>query len=121
MRTQKIGQHTENIACRYLQRQGLSLITRNFRSRFGEIDLVMRDQQALAFVEVRYRNACAFGTPLESITREKQRKLQQTGVYFLRCYPYYATLSPRFDVIGLTGDNCSLDAWVKHAFDCDDF
>ncbi len=55
------GDHAELLACRYLQRHGLRLLTRNFHCRRGEIDLIMRDGDSLVFVEVRYRQQVRFG------------------------------------------------------------
>jgi len=59
------GQHAENACCEYLQQQGLKLLTRNYRGKRGEIDIVMQDKNALVFVEVRYRKNDFFGGALE--------------------------------------------------------
>ena len=58
-------------------------MTRNFRCRFGEIDLVMLDADCLVFIEVRYRKSGSFATAAESVDRRKQRKLALTGAFFL--------------------------------------
>jgi len=65
--TRSIGQQTEQLACEYLQKHRLKLVTKNYRCSRGEIDLIMRDQHSLVFVEVRYRKNINFGTPAESI------------------------------------------------------
>ena len=62
------GQRVEEASEYYLQQHGLHAIERNFNSRGGEIDLVMRDGETLVFVEVRFRKNDHFGTPAESIT-----------------------------------------------------
>ena len=69
------GQIWEFRAEQFLLRQGLVLITRNFSSRSGEIDLIMRDDTHIAFVEVRFRRNVRFGGAIRSITPTKQRKL----------------------------------------------
>ena len=66
-----IGQIWERDAERFLLSQGLVLLARNFLTRSGEIDLVMRDQDLIVFVEVRFRNASRFGTAIHSIDRRK--------------------------------------------------
>ena len=66
-----IGQIWERDAERFLLSQGLVLLARNFLTRSGEIDLVMRDQDLIVFVEVRFRNASRFGAAIHSINRRK--------------------------------------------------
>ena len=65
----------ENLALAHVQREGLVLITRNFTSRFGELDLVMRDRETVVFLEVRYRRSQAFGGALESVGTTKRDRL----------------------------------------------
>ena len=71
--TKKTGDDAERIAERFLASQGLTLVARNYRSRFGEIDLIMRESETLVFVEVRMRKPLRgkadFGGALASITR----------------------------------------------------
>ena len=64
---------------KYLQRRGLQLIARNYACRFGEIDLVMRHDDILAFIEVRGRASTAFLAPAQSIDARKQRRLALTA------------------------------------------
>ena len=61
------GKKAEDVACSFLQRNGLSLVERNYHCRYGEIDLIMHDDDTLVFVEVRYRNSNKFGDAAESI------------------------------------------------------
>jgi putative endonuclease len=78
------GQHAESACCEYLQQQGLKLLTRNYRGKRGEIDIVMLDENALVFVEVRYRKNNAFGGALESITTDKQARVSATAEQYLQ-------------------------------------
>ena len=55
------GQHAEDLAAAFLQHHGLELLERNYRCRFGEIDLIARDGKTLVFVEVRMRSSASFG------------------------------------------------------------
>ncbi len=95
----KTGYQQEVRAQEYLEQQGFQAIQRNYYSRFGEIDLIMRDQQTLVFVEVRSRRSEKFGTPLESVRPQKQRKLILAAKDYLLKHPYHGPL--RFDVLGI--------------------
>ena len=108
---QVVGQQAEKDARRYLTQQGLIFISKNYRAPFGEIDLIMREDDALVFVEVRYRRDQRYGGSLESITRAKQQKLIKTAQHYLCYHPTH--LAPRFDVIAFTADKIE---WIKNAF-----
>ena len=69
------GARAETLAADYLLRQGLTIVARNFRTRFGEIDLIARDGGTLVFVEVRLRSSLQYGGALESITMAQRRRL----------------------------------------------
>ncbi len=62
------GRHAESLAAAFLQQRGLKLVERNYRCRFGEIDLVAREGKTLVFVEVRMRTSARFGGAAASIT-----------------------------------------------------
>ena len=69
------GARAEALAADFLVRHGLTIVTRNFRTRFGEIDLIARDGRTLVFVEVRLRSSTRFGGAVESITAAKRARL----------------------------------------------
>jgi putative endonuclease len=69
------GARAEAFAAEYLMRHGLAIVARNFRTRFGEIDLVARDGAVLVFVEVRMRSSDDYGSAAESITPRKRARL----------------------------------------------
>lgn len=108
------GAEAENSAARYLQQHGLRLLTRNYRCRAGEIDLVMQDGTTLVFVEVRLRRNPAFGGAAASIDTRKQAKLIRAAQHYL------ATLTPvppcRFDAVLLGVDTTTIE-WLKNAFE----
>lgn len=114
---QQTGQTAENQACDYLQQQGLQLITRNYRCRLGEIDLIMNDKSTLVFVEVRYRNTLKFGGSLQSVTTAKQTKLTRAASFYLQQNKMTESTACRFDVIAidLIQGKTSVE-WVKDAF-----
>ena len=79
------GRAAEDLAARFLDSQGLSVVARNFRTKRGEIDLVARDGATLVFVEVRFRRSESHGGAAESITAAKQaRMVAAAQVYLLR-------------------------------------
>ena len=113
------GETAEHDACDYLRKNNLQLITRNYRCRFGEIDLIMHDQQTLVFVEVRYRKNSLYGSGAESITQAKQNKLIKTASYYLQQNNQASRYSSRFDVISMshsTSTNETKIDWIKDAF-----
>ncbi|KTC94630.1 YraN family protein [Legionella erythra] len=111
-----VGDKAELLACRYLKQQGLSLLTCNYRCRFGEIDLIMRDGCYLVFVEVRARQSSAFGGALASITASKQKRLIQTALHYQLAQNQQNP--SRFDVVCLQGTPFQLE-WIKDAFGLD--
>ncbi len=114
---QEIGNQAENLACEYLQKQGLTFITRNFSTRLGEIDLIMREKDIVVFVEVRARTKADGYDPIESISYHKQQRLWRTGLLYLQKKGWLDTYPCRFDVIGITySKEQPIIRWVKHAF-----
>ncbi len=108
-----LGQSAETRAEAFLQTHGLKPLARNWRCRFGEIDLIMRDGATLVFVEVRLRSRADFGGAAASVTANKQRKLLAAARQYLATLK---TLPPcRFDVVALSGDG--VPDWIKNAFD----
>jgi putative endonuclease len=69
------GARAEALAAEYLMRQGLAIVARNFRTRFGEIDVIARDGRTLVFVEVRMRRSASHGDAAESITPQKRARV----------------------------------------------
>lgn len=109
------GSMAETLACRYLEAQGLNLIKQNYRCRLGEVDLIMQDGQHLVFVEVRSRSDHRFGTPAETVSKIKQRRLIRTASYYLQRHSIH--MPCRFDIIAITlKDQRYIVEWIKNAF-----
>ena len=108
------GKACEDSACRFLQAQGLLLLMRNFSCRLGEIDLIMRDKEALVFIEVRYRASASHGGAAATVTLTKQRKLVRAAQVFLQTRNHYQELPCRFDVLAMDGANEV--EWIQDAF-----
>lgn len=113
MLKQLLGKFAENRAEALLKSAGLSIVTRNWRCRHGEIDLIARDGHVLVFVEVRSRKHQEYGTAADSITATKQRRI------ILAARQYLSTLKSipacRFDAVTLDAGNDPV--WIKSAFD----
>jgi putative endonuclease len=113
------GLEWENAALGHLQRAGLELLARNFTSRLGEIDLVMRDRAGpIVFVEVRYRGVTARGDGAASVGPAKRAKLLRVAALYLQAHPRLADADCRFDVVACSGTPVQprFD-WIRAAFD----
>ena len=109
------GKDAENRACRYLQARGLQLLHRNYRSKCGEIDLILQDTDSLVFVEVRYRRQSGFGSAAESVDWRKQSKLIACARHFMQSHPDTSRQPCRFDVISVNGPSNDI-GWIRNAF-----
>ena len=106
------GQQYEELALRYLLDRGLVLIARNYRCRWGELDLLMEEQGTLIVVEVRFRKSDRYGGALESVTAKKQARVVAATKHYIMTHKINQPI--RFDVLAITGDS-QLD-WIKNAF-----
>jgi len=111
--TRTVGGNAESFAHRFLKKQGLDPVEKNFRCRLGEIDLIMLDRDCLVFVEVRYRATNRFVPAKLSVDSRKQRKLMKTALIFLSKNERFARHTVRFDVVALDGDSIE---WICDAF-----
>lgn len=107
------GQAAETVAAEFLIRQGLAILQRNFRCRFGEIDLIARDGDAVVFVEVRMRARAGFGGAAESITAAKRARLVKTAGAYLA--GQRKTPRCRFDAVLVSGPDRRIE-WIRDAF-----
>jgi putative endonuclease len=115
-RRQMVGRAGEEAAVRFLHEQGYRIVERNYRCRFGEIDLIARDGEILAFIEVKTRRSRAFGPPALAVTIEKQRHLVKASQMYLTQRGKAHELC-RFDVVTIEMDAHTLRIEViKNAF-----
>lgn len=100
MDNKKLGNAGEDLACRYLEKNGYKILERNKHySRFCEIDIIAQYKRTIVFVEVKTRKTNSFGAPTEAITKTKYNHLKQ-GV---QCYlSEHKVKDFRIDVIGIT-------------------
>lgn len=109
-RATKLGWRGEEIVRFSLERQGWVLIQKHFRTREGEIDLVMKDGQTLVFVEVKTRRSRKFGLPEESITPKKLERMFAAGERYLQRHSHHGPI--RFDLIVL--ESSAGEQTVRH-------
>ena len=95
----RLGTRGENLACRFLKKNGYKILYRNFKGRTGgEIDVVCRDRDTLVFVEVKTRTREDFGRPLDAVDRDKRKRISRGGLAWLRLLGDPDILF-RFDVV----------------------
>ena len=94
------GNRGERKAASFLRRQGFRIIARQYANPHGEIDLIARDGDCIVFVEVKTRRSDAAGQPFEAVTREKQRKMTNTALVWLKRRKLLESRS-RFDVVSI--------------------
>lgn len=97
MKQREIGWVGEQFACDYLKSQGKEIITRNYHSRYGEIDIIASDDKYILFIEVKTRAANSYGTPAEAVSKGKTQKIIKTAFDYISKNP--TKLQPRFDVM----------------------
>ena len=100
--TREIGKKGEDIAAKYLKKQGYKIVAKNFSSAHGEIDIIVKNKEFLVFVEVKSRkndedNFKNYGFPAEAVNKTKQHHITYTAKIFLQQYPTDKEL--RFDIV----------------------
>ena len=107
------GTRGEEKAISILKAEGYKILDKNFRSYFGEIDIIAEEGGYLVFIEVKKRNTPVYGTSLEAVNKEKKRHIIKSAMYYLRTNRCFDK-KVRFDVVGFDGGKAKI---VKHAFD----
>jgi putative endonuclease len=112
------GRLAEDKALEFLISEGLVTLARNYRSRQGEIDLIMQDKDTTVFVEVRARTNNKVLHAIETIDQRKQSHIIRTSQHYLQHDKKNQTHYYRFDVICMNGpiDKANIE-WIKNAFD----
>ncbi len=109
------GAQAEDDALEWLSSRGLRLLVRNYRTRWGEVDLVMQDGDEIVFVEVRLRFSSLYAPAAETIVQRKRERIQKAAEHFLLNYAKGKNVpSCRFDVMASDGKAWQ---WIKRAFD----
>ena len=113
------GRRAEDLAADFLRSVGCEILTRNYRRRLGELDIVVRAGDVLVVVEVRTRASSAYGGAAASVTRAKQRRIARAASALLQQRADLAQLPVRFDVIVVTDPHGASPGieWIRHAFE----
>ncbi|WP_459957380.1 YraN family protein [Nocardia sp. IFM 10818] len=95
-----LGAHGEELAAQYLRAAGMEIVARNWRCRYGELDLIARDRGVTCFIEVKTRSGLGFGPPAAAVTFEKQQRIRRLALLWLHEQdgPW---LHIRFDVVSV--------------------
>ncbi len=113
-----LGKSSEGIAAGYLEKNGYKILECNYKSRFGEIDIIATEKQTLCFVEVKSRSSSGYGLPKETVDRRKQHKISQSALSYLKARQLM-NQSCRFDVLSVFQEAsvCSRFELIKNAFE----
>jgi len=113
-----LGRRSEELAAAYLEAKGLLILHRNFRRRFGEIDLVARDGNELVIVEVRARSTTAYGGAIASIDSRKKQRIVRATLLLLQQHKELSRMRIRFDVVLISYATVNpAIQWIRQAFD----
>jgi putative endonuclease len=94
-----LGKEGEELALRFFQKRGYRIIRRNYRTPFGEIDLIAKDGDVVVFIEVKTRTDKTFGRPFEAVDRRKREKMRKVSLCFLK--KLRKEVPARFDVLSI--------------------
>lgn len=114
MNKRRIGTAYESIAVKYLEDKGYEILERNYRNRFGEIDVIAREEEYLVFVEVKYRSTKDCGSPFDAVDFRKQKRIVGVARHYLLMHGLSESVNLRFDVVAVSGEEIEL---LKNAFE----
>jgi putative endonuclease len=114
-----LGRAGEETALKFLKSKGYKILSRNYKSRLGEIDIIAQDKDTICFVEVKTRSSDKFGLPQEALSNFKQRQIAKTAIGFLKENKLLERKA-RFDAVSVTcrGDSLKIDL-ITNAFELD--
>lgn len=113
------GERGEIAAARFFREHGLSVVTANYRCRFGEIDIIAENERYICFVEVKTRAENRRYAPADAVDLSKRKKLIAAAKMYLSQYP--TAKQPRFDIAEVFVRNGSIHKvhWIENAYDGD--
>lgn len=116
----RLGKAGEDFACERLIEKGYTVIEKNYHSRYGEIDIIVENENTIAFVEVKARSTTSKSMPRDAVDKRKQRKIILSAVMYLQTHPLQK--SPRFDVFEVWHNEKGIFKFshIKNAFDISD-
>jgi putative endonuclease len=100
MEKKELGKKGEEIALRFLKKKGYRIIEKNYVCKMGEMDIIAKEKDTLAFIEVKTRTSTTFGPPQLAVNSSKQRQLSKVALYFLK-EKGIEDVKARFDVVAI--------------------
>lgn len=114
-----LGQSGEEAAVSFIKRNGYRIITKNYKSKLGEIDIIARDKGTICFIEVKSRKTDRYGLPQEAVSMDKQRHISRAALLFLK-EKNLLNKKARFDVISIIyNEGIPKLGLIKNAFELD--
>lgn len=111
-----IGKKYEELAIKHLEKEGYRIIGKNFRSQFGEIDIIAKENDYLVFIEVKYRSSIKSGYPHEAINYNKRNRIAKTAQFYMLKNNIDFQTPCRFDVVAIINKDLNI---IKNAFEFD--
>jgi putative endonuclease len=108
-----LGGKGEDLAVRFLKKKGYRIISKNFKTPLGEIDIIAEDGLTLVFVEVKTRSDDSFGHPFEAVNYRKKEKLRRVALWYLK--QAKKEMPSRFDVVSIQTDGDTYK--IEHIID----
>ncbi|PKL51976.1 MAG: YraN family protein [Nitrospira bacterium HGW-Nitrospira-1] len=97
-----LGKEGEDMAADFLKKKGFGIIKKNYRTVFGEIDIIAKDKDIIVFVEVKTRTDNVFAHPFEAVNQKKRDKIRKVALCFMKTQK--KEFPARFDVLSITSD-----------------
>lgn len=116
MNNVNFGKKGEQIATQYLKNKGYKIINKNYTTKIGEMDIIAKDKDTIAFVEVKTRKDKSYGHPKEAVNYFKQKKYSQLAMQYIKSNNLFNTKC-RFDVIEILDQNTQELNHIINAFD----
>jgi len=114
---QEFGKKGESIAVMHLKQNGYKIVEQNYRTKFGEIDIIAKERDTLVFIEVKARKTSAFGRAKYAVSAAKQKKICTVALVYLK-EKNLSGSSARFDVVAVDGSGGTLQVEIiRNAFE----
>ncbi len=112
----EVGRGGEKIIVKFLKKKKYKILETNYRTAFGEADIIAQKGEYLVFVEVKTRSSELFGSPAEAVDYKKQQRYIKMAEYYIACHEKYSALYVRFDVAEVLSGEVN---YIENAFTCD--
>ena len=116
MNRKLFGNYGEDVASRYLSRNGYKILQKNFRTKFGEIDIIAKEENTIVFIEVKTRENDKFVSPFAAINKNKQEHIIKASLCYLKNKRLFEKVKCRFDVVSVLSNDYNKIELVKDAF-----